>query len=416
MGLFSKIFGGTPEGDEAAGTEGDVLDSGVAAAPMPVDQLPPPAAATARAPFVARPSVPASVQVAVHAPPPQRAAELRAPPMKPPPKHHSPPRVSAGVPPPPAASRPPVPVAAPRALSVESQAKPEPRPEPVSPKGETRRSASRRNSRPPAAARPTSSERASARGGGHRPVRSTRVSDPTGDSSRSPATRRGIAPPELVLDEEEDELDSAFDRIATRSEAGPSEAGKLAEDQKTKEENAGLFRQMAVAHARPARDFAIELGVGPTTKQWLSIARPAVQNVQRAAEQLGQVDVASALADLDDAMDRAAKSMGTTIGAADRKVILERYRKLEMVLPEVFELKGERDRREPIVVHHLLQRFLAFTRSPWTACTARVSRPSSHCTPLPSTIWSAWRASSATSRMPFIDASSLSIESGPSIR
>jgi hypothetical protein len=26
-----------------------------------------------------------------------------------------------------------------------------------------------------------------------------------------------------------------------------------------------------------------------------------------------------------------------------------------MVLPEVFELKGERDRREPIVVHHLLQ-------------------------------------------------------------
>jgi hypothetical protein len=172
---------------------------------------------------------------------------------------------------------------------------------------------------------------------------------------RAPPTRRGIAPVELVLEEEEDELDSAFERIATRPEAAPSGVGNLVEDEKTKEENASLFRQMAISQARPARDFAIELGVGPTTKQWLAIARPAVQNVRRAAEELGQSEISAALAEFDETVERVAKGTGTTIGAADRKAILERYQKLEKALPEAFELKGERDRREPIVVHHLLQ-------------------------------------------------------------
>jgi hypothetical protein len=122
----------------------------------------------------------------------------------------------------------------------------------------------------------------------------------------------------------------------------------------TKAENAKLFSQMVVDHARPLREFMLELTIGPTTKQWLEVTRPATESIIKGAKALEQHDLESALSDFHKAIGDAAQSPGSKIGKVERTSLMAAYQRLASLLPSAFEFKAERDRREPLVVHHLL--------------------------------------------------------------
>ncbi len=150
---------------------------------------------------------------------------------------------------------------------------------------------------------------------------------------------------------ERDEIDHAFDRIAS---ASPGQGGKLSDDSAIREENARMFREMLLGHARPIRQFMMELQVGSTTRQWFDIAKPAVKGMLEGARALEQTALAQALADYEHALDVAAEAFAPRIDGVERDRLLTGYRKLVEALPSAFDVKNERDRSEPIVVHQLL--------------------------------------------------------------
>lgn len=166
------------------------------------------------------------------------------------------------------------------------------------------------------------------------------------------ATPPPAAPPPPATDR--DDVDHAFERIAPATAAARAMPGSLADDAVAKAENARLFSAMVTDHARPLREFMLDLAIGPTTKQWLDVAKPAAQSILKGALALDQQELSIALGEFVKALDRAAETAGAKISAAERGGVMSAYAKLASLLPSAFELKGDRDRREPLVVHHLL--------------------------------------------------------------
>jgi hypothetical protein len=162
------------------------------------------------------------------------------------------------------------------------------------------------------------------------------------------------APPPRAPSGEADDVDHAFERIAPAATGGRGLPGALADDAMTKAENAKLFSQMVVGHARPLREFMLDLAIGSTTKQWLDVVQPAADAILKGAKALEQKDLAAALEELQKALEQAIRATGSKIGKTDRSAIMTAYGRLSTLLPSAFEVKGDRDRREPLVVHHLL--------------------------------------------------------------
>jgi hypothetical protein len=150
-----------------------------------------------------------------------------------------------------------------------------------------------------------------------------------------------------------DDVDHAFSRIVSASPQ-TAVAGSLALDEQAKKANAELFRAMVATHAQPIKDFLLELVVGPTSKLWLDIARPALDAVRRGAGELAEPELVLALTALDEAMNAASKSVGLKIDGHERDGLIRAHTTLSAALPQAFDLVKERDLREPLVVRHLL--------------------------------------------------------------
>jgi hypothetical protein len=115
-----------------------------------------------------------------------------------------------------------------------------------------------------------------------------------------------------------------------------------------------LFSDMAVAHARPLRDFMIEVafsGADPT-KEWLDVAAPAATSLRRAAEAMEMPELCAALEGFTAALELV--SGESAIHREARELLLGAYGKLIELLPAAFALEGERGRREPIIIRSLL--------------------------------------------------------------
>ena len=113
-----------------------------------------------------------------------------------------------------------------------------------------------------------------------------------------------------------------------------------------------LFAGIAVAYARPLRDFMIEIAWGEPTKEWLDVALPATAALRRAA-------AAVELPALDAALEGYAAALDLAVGEASihlevREMLAGAYARLVEAMPSVFALDGERGRREPIIVRSLL--------------------------------------------------------------
>jgi hypothetical protein len=255
----------------------------------------------------------------------------------------------------------------------EPEAKPAPKPAPEKPDQKKRAAA---NAKPIAAApvRAVGSRAATPAAAANAAPEPSRATAPNPAPSAEPARaaaqpeaqRKAAAAEPLELDPlghsvvpprdpslPHDDVDNAFARMVSQAPPVPK-AGSLAVDEQTKKANAELFRAMAVSHAEPIRDFLLELVVGPSSKLWLDIVRPAVDSIRRGAVELAQQDLVTALDAFHETMEAATKAVGPKIDGKEREAIVRTHAALVAALPEAFDLAKARDQREPLVVRHLL--------------------------------------------------------------
>jgi hypothetical protein len=149
----------------------------------------------------------------------------------------------------------------------------------------------------------------------------------------------------------------ASDPAPASFELGPvapmlDEAARHAQHEADMAEVRALFTQMAVAHARPLRDFMIEVTWGEPTREWFDIAVPACAALKRAAEALEMPDLLAAMDGFAAAVELCQAEAKLDKDA--REMLLGAYGKLTELMPAAFALEGERGRREPIIVRSLL--------------------------------------------------------------
>ncbi|APR77199.1 Translation initiation factor 2 [Minicystis rosea] len=134
--------------------------------------------------------------------------------------------------------------------------------------------------------------------------------------------------------------------------SAPDAAAIRAQHESDMAEVRALFTELAIAHARPLRDFMIEVSWGDPTREWLDIATPACTALRNAADALEMPDLGAALVAFAAALELCAGE--GTIGRDARDLLLGAYAKLAELMPAAFALEGERGRREPIIVRSLL--------------------------------------------------------------
>jgi len=188
------------------------------------------------------------------------------------------------------------------------------------------------------------------------PPTTTAAAKPATTTTTTPRRRRtrpSIEKPAESAAELFGEIDAAIDG-AQETEDKPVVEGKLANDAKTELEVRALFGRIAAHHVTHVRDFVIELGLAPAAKSWLAICRPAVASLRRAADRIHFSALVEATDVFASALGEAERSPGGFIEGRERDDILMRYRALEKVLPEAFDVAPTQNRREPIVMHALL--------------------------------------------------------------
>jgi hypothetical protein len=389
MGLFSKIFGGaTEEGTDSPSNEAappeHALDAAASKAPAPeappsaksaAAAQPPPAKAPSsrkepeRSPDTGAPATRRGIAKTEGLFAPPDAGEPRVVATRSAPAESAPSRQVA--------SRPIEVHAAPIKIAGSGPAPSAAKPGLAAGTASAKTSARRESSRPAARSsratppKPTAAVRASK--AGKQPVSAD--APPTADSTLpgGPSTEAADGAKAVTLDldslpppaantpdphpgpmESEDDVDRAFALVESREVATPGAPGTHVVDPMTREHNADLFRQMAVGFARPVRDFMLDLVLGPTTKQWLDIARAPTQNLLKGAVEFELTDLAAALVDFGRGLEDAQNALGAMVTGVERERLLAHYEALARALPMAFDLKGERSRREPMVVHHLL--------------------------------------------------------------
>jgi hypothetical protein len=162
------------------------------------------------------------------------------------------------------------------------------------------------------------------------------TAEASGDSDAEGASR----PP--------DEIDQKFDTMlsepASLSETHPSDL----------EAAQRLFLEISVNYLGPVRDLIVEIDLGEPTKEWLTVCRPSVSAMLRAAQEVQLTDLRDRLDALLSAIEQAERGPGATLEPRAREALRAAYDKLVLLLPTAFAVQDERDRREPLIVQSLL--------------------------------------------------------------
>jgi hypothetical protein len=115
------------------------------------------------------------------------------------------------------------------------------------------------------------------------------------------------------------------------------------------------FEALAVGHSADVRSLMMEVRWGEAQASWFELARPALKSLRAMSGQVGHDALTKALDGFGAAVDEVLRpGSPPTVAAAQRDKLLAAYAPLVAALPAAFELQGERDRREPIVVRALL--------------------------------------------------------------
>jgi hypothetical protein len=174
--------------------------------------------------------------------------------------------------------------------------------------------------------------------------------------SWAPAQRPDAGGPSDVLTDVIDGLDDAFDAVFAEDASRVVTAeGRLISDADTNEHLFKLFAEIAAEYVGQVRDFMLELSVGPTTKEWIEIIRPAIASIKQAAATMQRPDLGAGIEEFESALELVLESSAGRIEGPARDMLISRYERLIALLPQAFKLADERGRREPIIVHSLLQ-------------------------------------------------------------
>ena len=176
---------------------------------------------------------------------------------------------------------------------------------------------------------------------------------------RSPSGSIKVRPP--TEGDLGNELDAAFEgaKVADDSVAGP---GRMQSTEDTLAELRRLFGEIASHHTAQIRDFIVELSRGPTSKQWAEICAPSVDSIRRAADGMGHPDLSAKLRRFDKALDDTRRGAASAmITGEPRTHLLEAYAGLTKILPEAFDVERHRGRRDPIIIHTLLEQVVGLS-------------------------------------------------------
>jgi hypothetical protein len=151
-----------------------------------------------------------------------------------------------------------------------------------------------------------------------------------------------------------DDIDRKFDTILSDP---PSTGASPGQDLSKHEigDAQRLFLEISANHLGPVRDLIVEIELGEPTKEWLSVCRPAVASLRRAALDMSLVDLGAGLSALLAVIEQGERAIGNVLDARTRDGLKATYQKLAADLPQAFEVKEARNRREPIIVLSLLQ-------------------------------------------------------------
>ncbi|HVU51867.1 MAG TPA: hypothetical protein VHL80_14320, partial [Polyangia bacterium] len=148
-------------------------------------------------------------------------------------------------------------------------------------------------------------------------------------------------------------IDQAFDQLL--GQPAPAAATGGVSTESDLRAVMATFEALAVGHSAEVRSLMMEVRWGEAQTSWFELARPALKSLRAMSGQVGHDALTAALDGFGAAIDELLRpGAPPTLGPAHRDKLLAAYAPLVTALPAAFELQGERDRREPIVVRALL--------------------------------------------------------------
>ncbi|HET9929147.1 MAG TPA: helix-hairpin-helix domain-containing protein [Polyangiaceae bacterium] len=166
----------------------------------------------------------------------------------------------------------------------------------------------------------------------------------TAEKTPLPGTSKPAPNPTL------DEIDKRFETIISE----PPGPGQELTPEELREAQR-LFLEISVNYLRPLRDLIVEIDLGEPTREWLSVCRPAVASLRRAAMDMALEDLGADLGGLLTVIEQGERGIGSTLDARTREALKAAWGKLAVTLPQAFSVEQTRTRREPLIVFSLLQ-------------------------------------------------------------
>jgi hypothetical protein len=151
-------------------------------------------------------------------------------------------------------------------------------------------------------------------------------------------------------------FDEAMDGIvASERNVGQPPASSRVADENDLKDVRELFAQLAAKHARPVRDFMIELRWNEARSTWLGACASTVQSLRTAADRLVLTELCAALDAYGKELATAAShANGAVLDGAPKEALLATYARLAELMPQAFALDLDQSQRESVIVHALL--------------------------------------------------------------
>jgi hypothetical protein len=183
----------------------------------------------------------------------------------------------------------------------------------------------------------------------------------TAPPARPPAAPPAPAapPPAVAVPEPVQEPARGSVEIAIEAALGVGAIPTVAHGTSTPDDLAALratFEDLAVPYVAEVRGAMMELQWGEAQASWFEMSRPVLRSLRKMAEPVGHTPLVEALDRFDAALGEIlAPGQPATPAGPARDALLAAYAPLRACLPRAFELDGERDRREPLIVRALLE-------------------------------------------------------------
>lgn len=186
------------------------------------------------------------------------------------------------------------------------------------------------------------------------------VPPPEQDSEDQDATTgiRDLSFSMMTAAEAGQDIDQLFDLLEsglTPDFPGSSAPYSQAETEADREETTALFSELAVGHARPVREFMLALSLGATNRDWLEITIPVVDSLKSSATAMDNQKLADALENFGQLLQDAGRKASPKINGPERNTLLKAYRDVATELPGAFDISGDMQEREPLLVHYQLR-------------------------------------------------------------